>query len=382
MPVRCATYAVLVASVLAAASASACHDRDANRGGVSSTRGTAPRAISSSAAAGKGLSASDNDPNVVALATGARACPWDSPSPPGGLSQECPEALAWRDASQGLAQGQGDVTLVNMLEDGDERVRWLAASKLHAAGRRFRLEKPLADRVVTAGERETSLRVGAAIGLALADIDLDKTSTFDRIRAMGVKHALAPLRVALIANLAWRNPRSNGAYELTRAMVRDDDKDVRLAAIEAFWMGGGKRPDDTCQIWRDNLDNPLDEDVAAHASELLARFGRCQEQYGALLDSEEHRVKGAEVAKPEHASALGYLCQDPKASHDQMDRATTVLHRMAELRALDAFVRGAALAAMLECDPAGGRAYVKKFADDDQQQVKEIATALLKPRSR
>jgi hypothetical protein len=318
----------------------------------------------------------------VELATAALACKWDS-GPTSGLAQDCPAAAAWNDATQGFAKGRGDETLVAMLEDSDEKTRWLAAQKLHASGKRYREEKPLADRVVTAGERETSQHVGPALGLVLADIALDKTQTFDRVRAMGVRHVVVPLRVSLIANLAWRNPSSSGAYELTREMVHDSEKDVRMAAIQAFWMAGSRRGDETCAILKDNLDDPQDDDVAARAAELLARLGRCQSAYGALLDSEENRLKSGQLTNAEHAAALGYLCEDPKSSHDERDRATQALERAAERGTFDPFVRGAALAAVMKCDPANGKTFIRKFtADGEQAQLKAIAIDLLKPKSR
>ena len=345
---------------------------------------SAARSSSSSSAADapNGAAAPGNDPTIVALATLALSCKWEA-EPAMGLSRECAAALAWSDATQGFVRGRGDDTLVNMLGDVDERVRWLGASKLHTSGKRYREEKALADRVVTASERETSPRVGAALGLAVADIQLEKTQTFDRIRAMGVHHALVPLRVTLIANLAWHNPSSAGAYELTREMVRDSEKDVRLAAIQAFWMAGSRRPEDTCRIWRDNLDTALDDDVEAFANELLAHFGRCQAYYDALLDSLDRRLKASLMTRPGFASALAYLCQDAKSTRDQRGRASIILQRTADLGTALPVVRGASLAALLECDPANGKAFVKKFTADDQQaQLREIAADLLKPTSK
>lgn len=332
------------------------------------------------ASAGRGLAAPGNDAKVIELARKAMTCKWDGR----GLSQDCTPAVAWGDASEGFADGKADPTLVSMLDDPEERARWLAATKLHATGRAFRADKALAERVVTAAERETSPHVGAALGIALADIQLERTASFDRIRAMGVKHALVPLRAALIANIAWRNPGSSAAYELTREMVRDPEKDVRAAAISAFYMGGGRQPEVTCRIWLDNLDNAADEDVAAAASEYIARWGRCQAHYEALLEAQEKRHKAAKTDSPRHAAGLGFLCEDVKSQARQRERANELLRKIAETKTYEPDVRAGALEAILKCDADGShaRAFVTKFTTEPPAQLKERAIDLLRPKKR
>jgi hypothetical protein len=335
-------------------------------------------ATATAAPAARGLAAPDNDARLVELAKKAAVCKWDNR----GLSEECAPALAWADAPMGTTGGRSDPTLVNLLEDADDHIRWLAASKLHAVGRTFTVDHAIADRVVLAGERETSAHVGGALGTALADIQLDRTHTFDRVRAMAMKHALPSLRAALVANLAWKNPGSSAAYELTRELVRDPEKEVRAAAISAFYMGGGKRPEDTCQIWTQNLDNDMDGDVAAAANELVARWGRCQASYGALLESQAKRLEAGKTDSPRYPKALGFVCDDAKAAARDKERATELVRKVAETKTLDADVRAAALEAALTCDPAQGREFVKRFANDPPAQLKARAIDLLRPRAR
>jgi hypothetical protein len=362
--------APLLFALLAAPFALACKPTDG-----ASAKDAAPPAASSGATAAGGLAAPDADKSVAELAQHALSCHWDRD----GLTSDCAAALEWRDATVGFAGGRADPTLVDMLEDRDERIRWLGATKLVTSGKAYRTSKPLAERVVAAAEREKSDRLGGPLGEALARVDVQATGTFDRVRAMVVRHELPSLRAALVAHLLRHNGSSAGTYEVTREMVHDADPAVRLAAVNAFWMGGGKRPDDTCKVWQAATASD-DDDVAAQSSENLAHFGQCQAAYPGLLDGEDARRKAAKTTRPRFASALGYLCLDEKATADQRARATTILRAVAELELLQPAVRGAGLEAVLKCDPSGGKAYVQKFTGDEQQaQLRAIATSLLRP---
>ena len=360
--------------VLLAALALACTDDPAAPRRVPA-RSAQPASFPSSerpspSAQARGLGAHGNDPALVDLAKKAKACGWDAR----GVSEECAAAIAWAAATDGFTAGRADATLVSFLEDADERVRWLAATKLQAIGASFASDRALAERVVTAGERETSARVAPALGALLADVQVEKTNTFDRVRAMAVKHALPQLRAALIANLSRKNPTVSAAFELTRELVRDPDKEVRLAAVGAFYMrGGGRRPEDTCQIWAQNLDNDMDAEVAAVASELLSRWGRCQSAYGALLESQAKRLEEGRTDSPRYAASLGFVCEDKRSQPRERERATDLVHKMADNKALDAEVRAAALDAAIACDPVGGRDFVKKFAEDPPALLKTHA---------
>jgi len=327
----------------------------------------------------RGLAAPGNDAQLVELAKKAKVCPWSGQA----LSEECAAGIAWTNANEGFTAGRADPTLVSLLEDTDERVRWLAATKLHAIGAKFATERPLAERVVAAGEHETSGRVGAPLGVLLADLQVEKTGTFDRVRAIAVKHALPQLRASLVANLSRKNPGVSAAFELTRELVRDPEKDVRLAAIGAFYMrGGGKRPEDTCQIWVQNLDNEMDSDVASIANELLSRWGRCQAFYGALLESQAKRLEVGRTDSARYPASLAQICEDKRAQPREKERATELVHKIAENKTLDAEVRAAALDGALVCDPAGGRDFVKKFANDPPALLKTRAIDLLRPKPR
>ena len=317
-------------------------------------------------------------PNAPALelARKAIACKWEATAP----SQDCEDAKAWREARDIFEGGRADAVLVGLLEDSDDRARHLGAWNLNVFGERYRTDKALAERIVLVAEREKSERVAAPLGAALSRVDVERTEMFDRVRAIAMKHALLALRVSLAATLAKNNLASLPAFTLTLDLVRDSEKDVRAAALGSLWQCSSRRPEETCRVWRENIDRSDDDELAARASDYLTWAGACQAHFDALLDSEEKRFKSGRTNAPAFAKALGNLCEDVKATSTQKARATDLLKRMVEQKLTQKYVRSSALEAVMRCDVAGGKAFVQKFSEDDDPFVKERAHDLLKPK--
>ena len=72
-----------------------------------------------------GLNHPDNDAAVVKLAKAAMKCEWKRDA----LAHDCEDYKAWN-KSEELDDGKNDATLLNMLDDGDKVVRFLAAKAL------------------------------------------------------------------------------------------------------------------------------------------------------------------------------------------------------------------------------------------------------------
>lgn len=343
-----------------------------------STSRPAPEPTARSSAAGrtgKGLDAPDNDKEIVALAKKAAVCRWEGAA----LAATCPELRAWTDAKDPFVDGRGDPTLVALLEDPDEKARTLAATKLAAVGVRYRTARALAERVVAVGEGEKSARVAPGLGEALGRVDVEETQLFERIRALALRSELVPLRAGLTKTVAFANPGSLRAFELTRDQVKDPAPEVRLAAVEALWWGGGPRPQETCAFWAKTLDSRADDAVAARSAKQLTWWGRCQAHYDALLDLLERRQKAGEVKDVLYTAALTHLCDDRKATEPARRRAAALAAQLADGKTADRLVRGGALEAVLHCDRTGGKATVRKYAADDDSHVRARATDLLKP---
>jgi hypothetical protein len=324
---------------------------------------------------GRGAANTTNDPAIVLLLKRALAC---KPTR-GAIAGDCAGAIAWDASKEEFADGRADATLVNLLEDPDERVRILAVYKLDEAGKPYRTDARLAARIVDVAEQEQSTRVARPLGALVGRIDLERTQLFDRIELVARKHLLASMRGAIVEELLHENPASLQAFDLSKEMVRDPDAQVRASAVGAFWIGGVRWAAETCRLWFDNIDNTMDQDVAARAGELLTRYGRCQAYFDALLDSEEKRFRASRTDRAPFATALTNLCEDLRSTDAQRWRALVLARRMVEEKLTDTVVRGEALASVLACDPAGGRAFVNGFAGDKEQSVRERALSLLDP---
>jgi hypothetical protein len=349
----------------------ACRDRESSRVVAASTSGAVLPSSSASAAP-----LSKGGAQVVDLVTKVLACGWTDDGP----ALECDAARAWRDARDVFEGGREDALLVEMLERTDDRSRYLAAENLAVFGERYRADKPLATRVVLAAEREKSARVAQPLGETVAKIDVDATDLFDRVRALAIKHDLLPLRSAVAASLAEHNPASGPSFTLTLDLLRDREKDVRVAAIGALWMCENRHPVEACSAWREHIDDPDDDDLASRACDYLSWSGHCQDAIDALLDSEERRFKAGKTTEALFAKALANVCEDVKTTRAEKERATDLVRNMAQQASTPRPARGAALASVLRCDPTGGRAFIARFATDPDPFVQARTRDLLRPR--
>ena len=349
-----------------------CRDPDSTR--VAPASATAADAGPGSPATAASMS--KEDAMVVDLATKALACSWNDEGP----ALECDAARAWRGARDVFEGGREDGALVEMLGRGDDRARYLAAENLAVFGERYRNEKALATQVVLAAEREKSNRVGELLGEAVAKVDVDSTGLFDRVRALVLKHDLLAVRTAIAASLAEHNAGSGPAFTLTLDLLRDREKEVRVAAIGALWLCENRHPVEACGAWREHIDDADDDDLSSRACDYLSWSGHCEDAIDTLLDSEERRFKAGKTTEALFAKALGNVCEDLKTTRTQKERATDLVRKMAQQASTPRPARGAALAATLRCDIANGRSFVARFATDPDPFIQARTRDLLRPR--
>jgi hypothetical protein len=362
----------IVIALGVAALVGGCHDRSS--GGDPLARSVAGVDAATGASA-SGAPTSPGNARVVDLLTKALACGWGDDGP----ALECDAARAWREARDVFEGGREDAPLVDVLARSDDRARYLAAQNLAVFGERYRTDKALATRVVLAAEREKSVRVAESLGEAVAKVDVDATDLFDRVRAMAMNHDLLPLRSALAASLAEHNPASGPSFTLTLDLLRDRDEEVRVAAIGALWMCENRHPVEACGAWREHIDDADDDDLASRACDYLSWSGHCQDAIDALLDSEERRFKAGKTSEALFAKALANICEDVKTTRTQKERATDLVRSMAQQASTPRPARGGALAAVLRCDTANGRAFVARFANDSDPFIQARTRDLLRP---
>jgi hypothetical protein len=312
------------------------------------------------------------DARVDALARAALGCKTYDAS----FDSSCPGMKAWSDAREGFAEGKEDASLVAMVGDPDEKMRYLGAYKLNQYGKGFKSEARLAGAVVAAAEKEKSKFCGYELGAAVGHIQVHETGTFDRVKAMVKRHDVPDLRRGIVSNLLFNNQDYDPAFELIREAVKDGDKSVAQQALSAFWTGGTRRGDATCKVYAENIETP-NEELAAEASNYLAWFGQCSSHYDELIDSLEKRVKAGAVGSSSFLSAARHVCEDVKSTDKQKKRAAEIGRTVAGKKDLKPWVRSTALDTVMKCDAAGGRAFVGKFKKDPEKVVADKASELL-----
>jgi hypothetical protein len=323
-------------------------------------------------AAGGGLADPSNDAAVVALAKKALACEWKN----AGFKYDCPDLKAWKEAEL-LKKGANDKTLVNMLGDADEKVRWLSATGLSSHGLEYRKDKALASALVTAAEKETFEANGSTLGSALSRIDLKATGLTDRVKKIISGHKLEALRRSVAGSVLFNNKEEGDFFGFLQELARNKEEKagVRRAAVAAFWTGTPQgKHEDACKFWLEMADDD-EQEVAGEAAYMCAFYPHndgCTGQWDALLDLIENKSKAGEVNSPQVASALNYLHDQKKVSPAQKTRTLAVAKTLAENAKNGGSARARALEFVGKKDPAG-RTYAAKFENDQEFFVKSTA---------
>ncbi|MFO0666381.1 MAG: hypothetical protein U0174_20670 [Polyangiaceae bacterium] len=323
-----------------------------------------------------GLGAADNDAKTVTLTKAALACPKGSS---GYLfDTDCAAYKAFRDAK--LLSGPVDATLINMLEDEDPRVRYLAALTLDDSKAVYRTDKAMATRVIAAANAETSESVARSMGDIIGRIDVEKTGLLDPIVAMVKKHPLVPLRRAIVSHILFTNNRNRPTFDFMVGMADDPDKDMRREAISAFWIGGGLSNSETCKVFEKHVFDS-EPDVAAKSSELLGMYHHCVASYDVLLAAVDKAKDGAAKKESGFAYGIQKMCEDEAAKPAHKSKGAALAKGLTAT-GNQVFVRKYALRGVMACDPAGGKAFVAKFTKDKEKWIAEEAVELLKPKKK
>jgi len=319
----------------------------------------------------KGIADPSNDKALVELSKPVLTCKWSSY----GFDSSCPAFKSWNESAL-FNNGAGDNTLVNYLDDADEKVRFLGARMLSQKGSAYRKDKALATRVVDAADKETSKVVISPLGRAVGGIDLASVGLIPRVQGLLESHSNADMREALASGTLFTNRDAPGVYDLFVKLARTDkDPKVRKAAAAAFWTGtpNGKH-DEVCRLWLE-LAGDKDADLAGHSAyhcAFTSLNGGCTGQWDALLSLIERQAKGGTVRSSFTAAALRYFYDQKKASAAQKKRALAIAKQLVENTGNDASARSTALELVGKQDP-GGKAYAAKFENDKEFFVKSAA---------
>lgn len=184
-----------------------------------------------------GIELPGNDPAIVALAKKAlTTCKWEGGPEKAfaGFVSDCAELKAWNDEKEMFADKKGEATLVAMIEDPDEKVRYLAEKRLASDLDWNFKDNKLAARVLTVAEKNKELREYDPLGAIVGSTVLEDATLFPRIKALlAVQGLNINMRNAIISRLFPSNPENADVLALTREAAKSvatpDDKNARTA---------------------------------------------------------------------------------------------------------------------------------------------------------
>ena len=319
---------------------------------------------------GKGLGAAGNDAEAVALAKKALACKWGD----WGIEFDCADAKVWNDSK--LFDGKNAATLVNMLEDAEPKVHSLAVTKLSDAGKAYRTDKALSERIIVAAETENAKVVdGEKFGYALAQIQIKDTGLLDRLKAAFGKMSNDKMKLSLVKHLAFDN-HDDGVFEWIAGLTKDADAATRNAALSSFWTTGDWHQDDICKLLAEHWGDP-DANVAETA---LQTTPRCPSQYDAFLDVMEKRAKAADIKSGAVVATLTEVLGKAKATEPQIKRTTALVRTIVMDAKISASVRTTLMEQMVTQAPKLAKEVFSKLQTDKDATVaakaKELAPTI------
>jgi hypothetical protein len=309
-----------------------------------------------------GLDAPKNNPKTVEAAKKALACPWKDE-----FDSACADYKTWL----GDKAIYDEETFVSMLEDPDEKVRFLAAKRLYETLGALD-DKVLAERVLTVAEKSKTPREQHPLGYSVGKIMLGGNDLFPRIKALlNAKETTSNMRVGILGTLMKTNPENDDVFNLMRESVKNPDFESHVQATAFGAMSWHTKPA-KCDAFLEATQDEND-DRAGDATQFILRSDQhCDAHYDTVLKSIEDRVKAKKVPNALFADALRMLC-NPKgtAKPPQVKKAATLAKKIAEDKKLEGRVRALGITAAAECDPKGAKAYSAKFKKETDEEIKE-----------
>lgn len=300
----------------------------------------------------QGLDHPANDPRVASLARGALACPWTDK----GLVETCPALIAWKKAVE--QDTSADPTLVAMLDDSRDAVRWLSGVGLAEGSRPLHRDGERAKVLVDATRREKHERVGRELGFAVGALDLTATKLEREVRELVTSHPLPLVRLAIVSRTLQTNP---SMFELVFQLARTEkDPQVRRSAIGALRLAPAAHREQVGALWVELASDADGEIADAAVTKCAVSEEICRARWDDLLTKMEARA----TAFPEFMPfALGDLHEQPRATAQQKARAERLAVAVLEATSNTDIARSKALAALARMDPKRARALAAKYVD-------------------
>ncbi len=334
-----------------------------------------------------GLEAPGNDPKVVELAKKALGCKWeDKVFDP--FDTACPEYKAWVEEKALFAHLNGAATLVAMIEDPDDKVRFLGLKRLDESlgpPPDVLSDKALVARVLTVAEKDKVVHDTSSLGVIIGDSSMADPEIFARVKTLittpGTNENISS---AALLRLVRSNPDSEEVWKFTVDAMNDTklSKNLQRAALEAFERLEADKPA-RCDVFQQALDSPPGDDLG-HAGDAMSWMStaktNCQSHYDKMLASFEARLKAKKANSALFLQGGRMICpaKGGKATPAQVKKLVALAKKVTEDKTLESNTRQMGLETVADCDPKGKKAYISKFTKDKDEEVKKRAEFLSK----
>ncbi len=289
-----------------------------------------------------------------------------------GFDPECEAYKAFEEATDLLDEDENKASLdiLTLIEDKDEKVRYLALDKLPSASASLFHAKKQAERLVAQAEKESSKLVAGPIGAAVAQIDLESTELFARIEKLAKESPHADLQRAIYRGILGSNGKQKPALELTLAGFASSDEKTRYVSLMGLSGGEKSFAEEVCGAYVKGLDDEAN-DVMGLAAQKLGYVGPCTAQIETLLAFAKKRAKTPGEKQWLIPNGLLNLCRNEAATDAHKKDATATAKAFVQGKHDDT-VRANGIDAVMACDPKGLN-FVRIYAKDKATSVKEAA---------
>ncbi|MFO0666380.1 MAG: hypothetical protein U0174_20665 [Polyangiaceae bacterium] len=312
------------------------------------------------------LDSPGNDPAVVALARSALACP---PAPPAPFNADCAAFRNWNTTGLFVGQPGRDATLVNMLEDSDSRVRFLGARGI-ARSEGYRVNGPLAARLVTAATNESEAETALMLATAVSHIDVEKAHLTEEVIQFVKSRSVPEVRRAAFTHLLTANPKSRPVFVFALEAMKEPDEKIRFALVDQLVFGASGLDAEVCAAWEGRLEDPSGE-VGGRAARNLGASKQCLGNQDKLLEVVERRA--TTIVPTGYVEGVHRMCDLDKTAAPAKVRGAAFARAVAGNKLNVSIARVAALRAVETCDPAGARVFIAGFKNDGDREVAKAA---------
>jgi hypothetical protein len=289
-----------------------------------------------------------------------------------------------------------------MLEDPDPKARYLGVTGLNRWGGEYRRDKALAERVVSALEKETAKPFDAEFAYVVGHIDPKESGLGDRVKALALKDTTTnDIKAVLTTWWAGDTSRDNTfAYDLVKTYSTSSVPRLKRAAIEGMATFFDNHTDEACKLWADNIANPDagtaqqsigmltggwtgawtgDEDGSWYVTgggggPSLYNDKRCP-QVDQAIDIVMSKAKAGTIDETKYLYSMGFIVSDVKhATPAQRKKAADALKATVENKGIGHYYRGFALRQLCEKDPSQ-KGYAAKLSGD--KDLKDDAKSAL-----